>query len=150
MEGGVAYQFITPDANFDGHKDLLIDVTSGGTFGHFTVGFLYDPQRQTFRRDTALDLSNLTIDVQNRQLRSRHYSSMYGGNVKSLYGWQGDALVLLEEAVYHADTETSAIIWQRKRQKDGTMKQDSIIGKMDPLWDIFVRKCVWKGDWQID
>jgi hypothetical protein len=150
MEGGVNYKFIMPDANFDGYKDLLIDVTSGGTFGNFTVGFLYDPQRQTFRRDTVLDLSNLTIDAKNKRLRSRHYSSVYGGNCKWLYGWENDSLVLLEEAVYHADTEVKAIIWQKKRQKDGTMKQDSITGKMDPLWEIFEKKCVWKGDFFID
>ncbi|HRI60977.1 MAG TPA: hypothetical protein PK228_14665 [Saprospiraceae bacterium] len=149
FDGGVNYKFITSDANFDGHNDLLVDVASGGTFGHFTVGFLYDPQRQIFRRDTALDLSNLTIDVKNKQLRSRHYSSIYGGNCKWLYAWEGDSLVLLEEAVYHAEVDSATISIQ-KRQKDGRMIHSSLEGKIEPLWEVFVQKCVWRGDWDID
>lgn len=139
------YKTSMPDLNFDGYDDILVDADDGGIHGnHVFMGFLYEPQDNTFRRDTALDLENLSIDVRSRQLRSRHYGSRYGACIKSLYGWEGDLLILLEEAVYHADVD--AIIRLKKRQADGTVTQDSIKGKMKPLWDFFVGKCVWEGD----
>ena len=150
LDAAFGYQVTMPDLNFDGDPDILIDGNTGGNYGHFTVGFVYHPRQKTFRRDTALDLSNLNIDTKNKRLRSRHYGSVYGACIKSLYGWENNTLVLLEEAVFHADTEESAIIRLKKRQKDGAMQQDSITGELDPLWEIFDRRCAWKGDWIID
>ena len=148
LEGASTYKTSTPDLNFDGHKDLLIDGTDGGVHGnHFFVLFLFDPENKTFRLCDTPRLENLTIDSKNKQLRARHYGSIYGSNCKSLYDWKGDSLVLLEEADYQAyHPEVDAIIRLKKRQKDGSIKQDSIMGKMDPLWEFFKGKCVWKGD----
>lgn len=67
IDGAMDYKTSMIDLNFDGHKDFLIDATSGGNFGNFAVGFLYKPQSQTFHRDTALNLSNLTIDTKNKR-----------------------------------------------------------------------------------
>lgn len=149
IEGAMNYNTSLIDLNFDGYKDLLIDGDYGGIRGNrFFIGFLFVPQSQIFRRHKALNLENLTIDLKNKELRSRHYGSPYGSNSKSLYAWEGDSLVLIQEAVYHADVD--AIIWLKEMQKDGTIKHDTITGKMDPLWEFFLEKCVWKRDFYID
>jgi hypothetical protein len=144
MGGAISYKTSMPDLNFDGHKDLLIDATSGGTFGNFAIGFLYRPKHQIFQRDTALNLANLSIDAKNKSLRSRYYGSRYGANIKRLYAWEGDTLVLREEALFHADVD--ATIWFKRRNVNGTLQQDSMVGKMEPLWKFFIEECVWKGD----
>lgn len=144
MEGAMNFKTNLCDLNFDGHKDLLIDCNSGGTFGSLAVGFLFDPQNRTFQRYTALHLENMTVDAKNKQLRSRHYTSRYLVPTKWLYGWEGDSLVLLEEALYHADVD--ATIRLKKRQKNGTLKVEIIEGKMEPLWKYFIDHCVWTGD----
>jgi len=149
LEEAISYDVKMPDLNFDGHKDLLIDANSGGNFGKSSIGFSFDPRSQTFQRDTFLDLENMTIDTKNKCLRSRHYSSIYGGNCKWLYGWKADFLVLFGAAVYHADVD-SASIQLKKRQPDGSKKATSIQGKKDPVWKIFLEQCLWKGDFFID
>ena len=146
LEGAIYYDTKRPDLNFDGYKDLLIVGNDGGIrYNHFSVAFLYDARRQTFRRDTTLDLPNLTIDTRHKQLRARHYGSRYGACIKWLYGWEGDSLVLLAEAIYHTDLE--ATIRLQERQKDGSTKYDTLRGKPEPLWEFFKRQAVWKGNW---
>ncbi|MBP6826802.1 MAG: hypothetical protein KA165_09635 [Saprospiraceae bacterium] len=145
LDGGMSYETKMPDLNFDGYPDLLIDGDYGGIYGnHFSVGFLYDSQQKVFRHYDALDFENLAIDLKNNQLRGEHYGSYYGTHIKRLHGWEGDSLVLLKEAVYHADYKT-AIIWIKERQKGGALKQDSIQGESDRLWGIFKKRLLWKG-----
>ena len=60
LEEAISYDVKMPDLNFDGHKDLLIDAHSGGNFGKSSICFLFHPQSQTFQRNMALDLENMS------------------------------------------------------------------------------------------
>ena len=132
LEDAMSYDTHMPDLNFDGHKDLLIDAHSGGNFGKSSICFLFHPQSQTFQRNMALDLENMSIDTRTKRLRSRHYSSIYGGNCKWLYGWKADFLVLFGAAVYHAEVD-SATITLKTRQKNGSLKPTFFEGEKDAV-----------------
>lgn len=143
--GGEDFVVTMPDLNFDGHPDLLIDGNYGGIRGnHFAICFLFDPRHKTFQRFPALDLENLAMDEYKRQFRSVHYGSKYGACIKQLYAWQQDSIVLLEEALYHADSD-SAYIAFKSRQADGVIQSNTIRGLTEPLWHFFVDFALWEG-----
>lgn len=143
--GGEDFLVTMPDLNFDGHPDLLIDGDNGGIYGnHFAICFLYDSVGSAFQRYPALDLENLTLDEYTRQIRSVHYGSKYGACIKQLYTWQQDSIVLLEEALYHADAD-SAYIAFKSRLEDGTIQYHKKRGLTEPLWHFFVDFALWEG-----
>jgi len=143
--GGEDIIVTMPDLNFDGYSDLLIDGDYGGIRGnHFAICFLFDQHSKTFHRYPALDLENFAMDEYTHQFRSVHYGSKYGACIKQVYAWQQDSIVLLEEALYHADAD-SAYIAFKNRQADGTMQHNEMRGLMEPLWHFFVDFAVWEG-----
>jgi hypothetical protein len=135
-----------PDINFDGHSDLVIDHSFGGYGNDLPLVFLFDSLRQTFGRDTALELENLSIDRKKKQLRSRHYSSVCGASYKLLYGWQNDSLILLGEAVLQgclgAANDESRVEWFERL--DGRVVRDSLYGKKEVAAEKFDR-LLWRG-----
>ncbi len=149
LDGGVQFRITQPDLNFDKQSDILISAKDGGVHGNsFSVGFLFDGINHRFRQ-TVINLENLTIDPANKQLRSRHYSSVYGGNCKWLYGWQSDSLVLLGEAIIQTETIETTTYW--KALRNGTMVTESLVDtSAEHAWDVFIDSLLWQGEWEVD
>lgn len=136
-DGGINYNPKMVDLNFDGFLDLWIDADDGGVHGNrFSFVYIYDAKRETFKRDTTLELENLSIDSKGKRLRSQHFASYYGGNLKSLYGWKNDTLVLLGEAVIQSLGHSTKLSWIEYR--NGLPKSHSIeVGSREKAWKKF-------------
>jgi len=131
------------DLNFDSFADFWIDGSDGGAHGnHFSLVFTYDSALQTFKRDTILELENLEVDPEKQLLRSQHFSSICGANIKEIYGWKNDSLVLLGSARIHGCvTDSSELKWDDFT--NGTSK--TLKTTREKGWEIF-EKLFWKTE----
>lgn len=151
LDGGINFKITRPDLNFDGQQDVLLSGKDGGIAGNsFSIGFLYNLLQQTFQQNPQINLENLTVDADHKWLRSRHYASVYSGNWKKIYGWQGDSLVLMGQAVIQTtNDEKTKVRWEVLR--NGAFKADSLTREdPDRAWYFFKNELLWKGDWEID
>ncbi|HOY16474.1 MAG TPA: hypothetical protein PLC89_04235 [Haliscomenobacter sp.] len=139
-----SYEILLPDLNFDGNPDILVDGLDGGVHGNsFSMAFLYNPKLKTFQRYPSLDLPNLSVDHQHKQIRARHYSSICGGSRKSLYNWQNKRLTLVGEAIVQGCFGDSATLeWTLHGNKKTT--SDSIFINTNQAWSKF-NNLLWKG-----
>jgi len=86
------------DMNFDGYRDLCIQVMMGA-YNYSQRCFLYRPQRRTFERYPALDpVIWATLDPAKKEIR---HGMRVGGPtyMSAKYRWVGDALVMTQRVV---------------------------------------------------
>lgn len=143
VQGGIKYEPKWLDVNFDQHPDLVIDSPNGGVHGnHFVFVFTFDKNLQTYRRDTLFELENLSLDSKKELLRSQHYSSTCGTNIKQLYKLQNDSLVCLGEVSIQGCHGDSSMLWW-KWLKNRTLRADSAFLESDKAWGKFTQM-IWK------
>ncbi len=114
--------FRTLDANFDGNTDILL--LSGNTYRVW----LYDPTLRSFVFHQQLsELPNLEVHPENHTLSSKSESEK--GSAISLYGFEGEKLVQLEEETrtrIAADCSFLRILKKRKNGQLALVSQETI------------------------
>jgi hypothetical protein len=136
---GNFYKIEETDINKDRYKDLIVSTTIGISANLLPHIFLYDSQKKLFIYKKYLSLTNIEVNTKDSLITSSWFGSVCSSQSKSLYKWQADSVLLIEDYEIEPNCgENEGFCEIRHYLNDnGKISESTKKYKTEKAWEVF-------------
>lgn len=127
------------DINQDNYKDLMVSTTIGVSANLLPYIFLYEPQKKLFIYKKYLSLTNMEINIKDSLITSSWFGSVCSTQSKSLYKWQADSVLLIEdyEIIPNCGEDEGFSEFKHYRNENDKISESTKKYKTEKAWEVF-------------